>query len=69
MDAIIREEGDRLIVELVPPSSTLALLATLQPTEEDIIHKPVFVVVQRVMSRSHMPLSSPISALDSENAG
>jgi antitoxin VapB len=34
-DAIIRKEGDRLIIEPAPPKSLLALLATLGPLEED----------------------------------
>jgi antitoxin VapB len=34
-DAIIRKEGERLIIEPTPPKSLLALLATLAPLEED----------------------------------
>ena len=34
-DAIMRKEGDRLIIELEPPQSLLALLATLAPLEEE----------------------------------
>jgi len=34
-EAIMRKEGDRLIIEPVPPRSLLALLATLSPIEED----------------------------------
>lgn len=34
-DAIIRKEGDRLIIEPAPPKSLLTLLATLAPLEED----------------------------------
>jgi antitoxin VapB len=34
-DAIIRKEGDRLIIELTPAKSLLALLATMTPLEED----------------------------------
>lgn len=34
-DAIIRKEGDRLIIEPAPPESLLAFLATLEPLEED----------------------------------
>ena len=34
-DAIIRKEGERLIIEPAPPKSLLALLATLAPLEED----------------------------------
>jgi antitoxin VapB len=34
-DAIMRKEGNRLIIEAVPPRSLLKLLATLEPIEED----------------------------------
>ena len=34
-DAVIRKEGERLIIEPAPPKSLLALLATLAPLEED----------------------------------
>jgi antitoxin VapB len=34
-DAIIRKEGERLIIEPVAPRSLLALLATLGPLDED----------------------------------
>ena len=34
-DAVIRKEGGRLIIEPTSPKSLLALLATLQPIEED----------------------------------
>jgi len=34
-DAIIRKEGERLIIEPTSPKSLLALLATLTPIEED----------------------------------
>ena len=34
-DAIIRKEGDRLIIEPAPKKSLLALLATLSPIEEE----------------------------------
>jgi antitoxin VapB len=34
-DAVIRKEGDRLIIEAVPPKSLLALLAMLSPLDED----------------------------------
>jgi antitoxin VapB len=33
--AIIRREGDRLIIEPVPPKSLLAVLATLAPLQEE----------------------------------
>jgi antitoxin VapB len=34
-DAVIRKEGERLIIEPAPPKSLLALLATLAPLDED----------------------------------
>jgi antitoxin VapB len=34
-DAIMRKEGDRLIIEPTQPKSLLAVLATLSPLEED----------------------------------
>jgi antitoxin VapB len=34
-EAIIRREGDRLILEPAAPTSLLAVLATLEPLEED----------------------------------
>jgi antitoxin VapB len=34
-EAVIRKEGDRLIVEAVKKQSLLALLATLQPLDEE----------------------------------
>ena len=34
-DAIMRKEGNRLIIEPVPPRSLLALLATLEPISEE----------------------------------
>ena len=34
-DAIMRKEGDRLIIEPAPPKSLLAVLATLAPLQED----------------------------------
>ena len=34
-EAIMRKEGDKLIIEPVPPRSLLALLSTLSPIEED----------------------------------
>jgi len=39
-DAIMRKEGDRLIIEPVPPRSLLALLATLEPIDEDFPSVP-----------------------------
>jgi len=34
-DAIMRKEGEKLIIEPAPPKSLLALLATLSPLDED----------------------------------
>ena len=34
-DALIRKEGDRLIIEPTPPKSLLAVLATLRAIDED----------------------------------
>jgi antitoxin VapB len=34
-DAIIRKEGERLIIETVPPKSLLAVLAGLGPIDEE----------------------------------
>jgi antitoxin VapB len=34
-DAIMRKEGDRLIIEPTQPRSLLALLATLDPIDDD----------------------------------
>ena len=34
-DAIMRKEGDRLIIEPAPPRSLLAVLATLSQLEDD----------------------------------
>lgn len=34
-DAVMRKEGGRLIIEAAKPRSLLALLATLEPLEED----------------------------------
>lgn len=34
-DAIMRKEGERLIIEPAPPKSLLALLATLTPVEDE----------------------------------
>jgi len=35
-DAIMRKEGDRLIIEPAPKKSLLALLASWEPLDEDI---------------------------------
>src|SRR5437867_13328038 len=34
-DAVMRKEGERLIIEPAPPKSLLALLATLEPLDEE----------------------------------
>jgi antitoxin VapB len=34
-DAVMRQEGDRLVIEPAAPQSLLALLKTLKPIEED----------------------------------
>jgi len=34
-DAIMRKDGDRLIIEPAPAKSLLAVLATLEPLDED----------------------------------
>ena len=34
-DAIMRKEGERLIIEPTPPKSLLAILATLAPLDEE----------------------------------
>lgn len=34
-DAVMRKEGAKLIIELAPPKSLLAILATLSPLDED----------------------------------
>jgi antitoxin VapB len=34
-DAVMRKEGERLIIEPAPPKSLLGVLAALQPLEED----------------------------------
>ena len=33
-DAIMRRDGDKLVIEAVPPKSLLAILAELRPIEE-----------------------------------
>lgn len=38
--AIMRKEGSRLIIEPAPPRSLLALLATLEPLDEDFAAMP-----------------------------
>jgi antitoxin VapB len=39
-DALIRKEGDRLIIEPAAPLSLLAVLATLEPLEDDLAPIP-----------------------------
>ena len=39
-DAIMRKEGERLIIEPVTPKSLLAVLATLAPLDEDFPRIP-----------------------------
>jgi antitoxin VapB len=41
-EALIHKEGDRLIIEPVPPPSLLAVLATLKPIDETFpdVHDP-----------------------------
>jgi antitoxin VapB len=34
-NAIIRKDGDRLVIEPAPPRSLLAVLATLEPIDEE----------------------------------
>ncbi len=34
-DAVMRREGDRLVIEPAPPASLLAVLATLHPIDDD----------------------------------
>jgi antitoxin VapB len=34
-DAVMRKEGERLIIEFAPPKSLLALLAALAPLDEE----------------------------------
>ena len=42
-DAIMRKEGEKLIIEVAPPKSLLAILAALSPLDEDFppIHDPI----------------------------
>ncbi len=39
-EAIMRREGDRLIIEPAPPESLLAVLARLEPLDEDFAPMP-----------------------------
>ena len=39
-EAILRKDGDRLIIEPAQPTSLLAMLATLQPLEEEFRPTP-----------------------------
>lgn len=43
-DAIMRKEGQLLIIEPTPPKSLLALLETLTPLEEDFPPIPELIV-------------------------
>lgn len=36
-EAILRQDGNRLVLEPIPPRSLLAVLATLQPLDEDFL--------------------------------
>lgn len=36
VDAVMRREGGRLVIEPVPPRSLLAVLATLEPLDEHL---------------------------------
>ena len=35
-DAVMRKEGDRLVIEPTPPKTLLALLATLEPLDDEM---------------------------------
>jgi antitoxin VapB len=39
-DAVIRKEGERLVIEPAKPASLLAVLASLEPLEEDFPAMP-----------------------------
>jgi antitoxin VapB len=39
-DAVMRKEGERLILEAAPPASLLSLLKTLAPIDEDFAPMP-----------------------------
>jgi antitoxin VapB len=39
-EAIMRKEGDRLIIEPIKPQSLLAILETLEPIDEDFPEIP-----------------------------
>jgi antitoxin VapB len=39
-EAIIRKEGERLIIEPAPPKSLLAVLSTLAPLDDDFAPMP-----------------------------
>jgi antitoxin VapB len=43
-DAIMRKEGERLIIEPAPPKSLLAVLATLAPLDEEFPPIPDFIL-------------------------
>lgn len=40
LDAMMRRDGDRLVIEPCPPASLLALLASLDPVEDDLAPIP-----------------------------
>jgi antitoxin VapB len=50
-DAIMRKEGDRLIIEPAPPKSLLAVLAPLAPLEEDFY--PLIRSISDVLLAGH----------------
>jgi antitoxin VapB len=39
-DAVMRKEGERLIIEAAPPKSLLAILAALSPLDEEFPDMP-----------------------------
>jgi antitoxin VapB len=43
-EATIRKEGERLIIEPAPPTSLLAVLAALEPLDEDFAPIPALPV-------------------------
>jgi antitoxin VapB len=63
-DAIMRKEGERLIIEPAPPKSLLALLATLVPLDEDFSAIPELAPdpVQLWCATCSIPMPSPTSS-------
>jgi antitoxin VapB len=61
-DAIIRKEGEKLIIEPAPPKSLLALLATLGPIEEDFPPIPDLAPDPVDLCTCSTPTLSPISS-------